>query len=219
MTRGAVQRDRFRFSVRSLMIAVVVCALSLVPIGWLARRNLLLEARRMRAEAEQARAIALAERARAEYLARVRAEGTAWNGTKTDPAVEPEKSLSGAGLGLWAALAVNHAVFRHEDTKDLNVEFTLINDGEEVLEPRIDESRIIINGRELADSRLILSHGPRDARFEVMRPGEHLQFVYALGKYFEEPGIYRISWRGVSFRSPEVVFRVLPNKTGSTGAH
>src|SRR5690349_13408949 len=121
-----MQGQRFRYSIRSLMIAVVVCALLLVPIGWMARRMALLETWRMRAEADRMRAIALAERARAEFLI-ARTDSRA---TKTDTPLEPEKSLSGAGPGLWAALAVNHAVFLPEEAKALNVEFTLINDGD-----------------------------------------------------------------------------------------
>jgi hypothetical protein len=152
-------------------------------------------------------------------MARVRDEKTASRAAETESALEPEKSLSGAGPGLWAALSVNHAVFRPEETKALNVEFILINDGDRVLDPRIADSRIIIDGKELADSGFILSNGPRDARFDALPPGEILRFAYALGKYFEEPGVYRVSWQGVGFRSPEVVLRVLPNPTGSTGAH
>src|SRR4051794_20981157 len=119
-----MQGQRFRYSIRSLMIAVAACAILLVPIGWMARRNALLETWRMRAEVDRMRAIALAERARAEFLA----ARTASRATRTDTILEPDKSLSGAGPGLWAALAVNHAVFRPEEMKDLNVEFTLIND-------------------------------------------------------------------------------------------
>jgi len=42
--------------------------------------------------------------------------------------------------------------------------------------------------------------------------GDHLCFSYALGDHFRKPGIYRVTWRGTGFRSPEVVFRVLPDR-------
>src|SRR3954454_17909707 len=74
MTMDAKPRSRLRFSIRSLMSAVVICAVLLTPIGWLIRRNALRRAWLMRAEADRARAIALAERARAEYFGRVQAE-------------------------------------------------------------------------------------------------------------------------------------------------
>ena len=53
---------------------------------------------------------------------------------------------------------------------------------------------------------------PRDARFAALPPGDHLRFVYVLGDHFKGPGVYRVSWRGANFRSPVVVFRVLPEK-------
>ena len=104
---------------------------------------------------------------------------------------------------------MNHAVFLRGEEAGLSVEFTLVNDGEAEIDPKIGESRIVVNGKELADSGLILGNGPRDARFAALPPGEHLRFGYALGDHFQEPGIYRVSWRGANFRSPEVVFRVL----------
>lgn len=70
----------------------------------------------------------------------------------------------------------------------------------------------MVNGEELADSGLVLGNGPRDARSAALPPGDHLSFGYALGDHFREPGIYRVSWRGANFRSPEVVFRVLPDR-------
>jgi hypothetical protein len=34
----------------------------------------------------------------------------------------------------------------------------------------------------------------------------------ALGRYFKEPGIYKVSWRGEGFEAPTIVFRVMPRK-------
>jgi hypothetical protein len=144
----------------------------------------------------------LSARARAEFLAARQARQGTLATMETAPSVEPRD-------GLWAALSVNHAVFRPEEAKDLNIEFSLINDGGEVLDPGIGDSRLIINGKELADSGFLLSNGPRDARFAALPPGGHLRFAYPLGKTFETPGVYRVSWRGAAFRSPEIVFRVL----------
>ena len=156
---------------------------------------------------------ARAEAARAQYVAQVRAAQAQFASKATDPADHPEEgSTARKRGGLWAALGVNHAVFRRGEAKGLNVEFTLVNDGEAIIDPKIGESRIVVNGEELADSGLILGNGPRDARFAALPPGEHLRFGYALGDHFQEPGVYRVSWRGANFRSPEVVFRVLPEK-------
>jgi hypothetical protein len=105
---------------------------------------------------------------------------------------------------------MNYVVFHRGEVDGLKVEFTLVNDGEATIDPKIGESRIVVQGKELAESGLILGNGPRDARFAALPPGQCLRFNSSLGDYFKEPGNYRVSWRGANFRSPEVVFRVLP---------
>ena len=58
----------------------------------------------------------------------------------------------------------------------------------------------------------IVRRGLRDGRWNALPPGDSLIFGKDLGKYFEEPGIYRLSWKGMTFEAPEIVFRVLPRK-------
>ena len=111
---------------------------------------------------------------------------------------------------LWAGLSVNHPIFKAGQTKDLRIEFTLVNDGDQVIDPKIPESQIVINGKELSDSGLILSSVQKGARSEALSPGESLQFDCLLGDQFKEPGIYRVSWKGAGFHSPEIVLRILP---------
>ena len=106
---------------------------------------------------------------------------------------------------------MNHPIFEQEDTKKLSIEFTVVNDSDKTIDPKIAESRIVINGEVLADSARILTNGPQDTRYGALPPGDHLRFVFALGDHFERPGVYRVSWRGEDFQSPEVVFRVLPS--------
>jgi hypothetical protein len=217
MNEGATMKEaargrRFRVSVRSLMIAVVISALVIVPVISLVRQNANLQAAHMRAlEAEQ---MARAQAERARYAILVQSAQAQFTSKAPDPADQPDEGLSAPKRGgLWAALGVNHVVFRRGEVKELNLEFTLVNDGEATIDPKIAESRIVVNGQELADSGFILGNGPRDARFAALPPGDHLQFGYALGDYFKEPGLYRVSWRGTNFRSPEVAVRVLPDKT------
>ena len=109
-------------------------------------------------------------------------------------------------------MSVNHPIFKAGQTKDLRIEFTLVNDGDKVIDPKIPESRIVINGKELSDSGLILSSVQKGARFKALSPGESLQFDCLLGDQFKEPGIYRISWKGAGFHSPEIVLRILPEE-------
>ncbi|HKI16268.1 MAG TPA: hypothetical protein VKA15_00225 [Isosphaeraceae bacterium] len=195
----ATGQRRFHLSIRTLMIAVALCALLLAPLVWVLRRTeLQLTMERLAAEnasAQAERAVAQARSARAVF--------TATTAAATDqPTAE----------SLWAALSVNHPVFKAGQTKDLRIEFTLVNDGEEVIDPKIPESRIVINSKELGESELVVSSVLKDARFKALSPGDSLQFSVALGDEFKEPGTYRVSWNGAGFQSAEIVVRILPDK-------
>ena len=208
----AVGRRRFRVSVRSLMIAVAASALALMPLlWWVARQNALVRAQALRALAAERMARAEAERAR--YVAQAHAAQAQLGVEAAGPLARPEaKATAGDRGGLWAALAVNHAAFRRGEAEGLYVEFTLVNDGRATIDPKVGESRIVVDDVELADSALILGNGPRDARFAALPPGGHVRCGCALGDHFREPGVHRVSWRGPNFQSPEVVVRVLPDE-------
>jgi len=114
---------------------------------------------------------------------------------------------------LWASLSVSRPLFHAGRTKELLIYFTLVNDGSRTIDPKIESSKIIINGVELGDSGFILSNGPRDKRWRALPPGDSLEFTYALEDYFKEPGVYRVSWKGENFETPTIAFRVMPYKT------
>ena len=113
---------------------------------------------------------------------------------------------------LWAGLSVNHPIFKAGQAKDLRIEFTLVNDGDKVIDPKIADSRLVINGKELSDSGLILSSVQKALVSEALPPGESLQFDCRLGDRFKEPGTYRVVWKGAGFQSSEMVLRILPEK-------
>ena len=125
--------------------------------------------------------------------------------------------LNGAGAKqnqksphLWAAISVSDPLFHEGWTKDLALHFTVVNDGSEPIDPKIVASKIIINGKGLEDSAVIFGNGPRDARWNALPPADSLRFTYALGEYFKQPGIYKVSWTGEGFEAAEIVFRVMP---------
>ena len=109
-------------------------------------------------------------------------------------------------------MSVNHPIFKAGQTKDLRIEFTLVNDGDKVIDPKIPESRIVIDGKELGESGSILSSVQKGTRFKALPPGESLQFDRLLGDQFKEPAIYRVSWKGIGFQSSEIVLRILPDE-------
>jgi hypothetical protein len=81
-----------------------------------------------------------------------------------------------------------------------------------VIDPKIADSRIFINGNELTGTGLILSSVQKGARSETLSPEGSVQFDCLLGDQFKEPGTYRVSWKGAGFRSSEIVLRVLPKE-------
>ena len=122
--------------------------------------------------AEQARAQALLARS----LAKVRSAPTAVVAANQGTTDQPK-----AG-GLWAGLSVNHAIFKAGQTKDLRIEFTLLNDANKVIDPKIPVSQIVINGKERTDSGIIFSGVEKGSRFKALSPGDSLQFSLPLGR-------------------------------------
>jgi hypothetical protein len=200
MVEAAGQR-RFRFSIRALMIAIALCALFLAPPIWMYRK--VEEARLNMAMAEQN---ARLQAERALYVAQIRSAQAAFDAAKLGTANQKKTET------LWAALSINHAVVKAGQTKELRIGFSLVNDGDKVIDPKIAYSHIVINGKELTDAGLILSSVAKDRRFTALAPGDSLQFSLLLGDDFKEPGSYRISWKGVDFQSPETVLRILPEE-------
>jgi hypothetical protein len=136
---------------------------------------------------------------------------------------EPEKGAARGGKPLWAAISVSHPVFDAElwSQDPFLLHLALVNDGDKTIDPELRSSRLLVNGRDLGDDwSFQMRNGIRDGRFEALPAGDHLamtisfgrDFQGALGRHFREPGIYRVSWKGKGFESPEIVFRVMPTK-------
>jgi hypothetical protein len=124
----------------------------------------------------------------------------------------PRSASNQDGPKVWAAISVSDTLFQERQTKDLMIHFTLVNGGTLAIDPKQETWRLFINGQELTDSGFIFGNGPRDARWKSLPPGDSLRFSYALERYFKEPGIYRVSWRGEGFETLPMEFRVMPSK-------
>jgi hypothetical protein len=152
------------------------------------------------------------ERFRAEQDRALAEERTAALARAAQAAAKPGTADQKKTGSLWAGLTVNHPIFRAGQAKDLRIEFTLVNDGDKVIDPKIPESQVVINGKELGDSGMILSRVQKGARFRALPPGESLQFDCVLADQLKEPAIYRVSWKGTGFQSSEIVLRILPEE-------
>ena len=180
------------------MIAVALCALFIAPpiciYHQLAEERL-----------NMAMTVAKARDQAAMAIDQARSAQVALNAAKQGNTVQPKAE------NLWAALIVNHSTFKKGQTKDLRIEFSLVNDGNKVIDSKITASHIVINGKELAESGSVFGSVPKDVGIKPLAPGEGLQFNVLLGDHFKEPGTYRVSWKGPDFQSSEVVLRILPD--------
>jgi RNA polymerase sigma factor (sigma-70 family) len=114
---------------------------------------------------------------------------------------------------LRAELTVNpHVIEAGVDNPLLQITFSLHNDSAKVINPKVRYSKIIVDGKVLPDSARIFSSGPRSDKFDALQPGDELRFGYAMGKYFNKAGIYRVSWEGDGYVSPAVLIWVQPSK-------
>jgi hypothetical protein len=131
----------------------------------------------------------------------------------TTPAAGIPKDAAPAQPKPWAAITVSTPVRDLDDfaPAPFVVSFGLVNDGDKPFDPEVRSSRLLVNGKELegwpGDTA-----GPRDARWNSLPPKDGLRFGTDLGKYFEQPGVYKVVWKGKGFESPPVVFRVMPHK-------
>jgi hypothetical protein len=172
------------------------------------RNQALMQAERLAADAARLQA------QRAMYVAQLQSAQSLSNAALSLTAGESEMGGPGVNtnLSLWAALSVNRPLFKSGQTKDLSIALALVNDGDKVIDPRIAESHIVINGKELADSGLLLGKEAQNLRTKALAPGDRLDFRLALGEHFRQAATYRVFWRGVDFQSPEIVIRIMPEK-------
>jgi hypothetical protein len=125
-----------------------------------------------------------------------------------------EKEAAKMEKKLWAAISVNKPVLDREvfSIDPFMVFFGLVNDGDKAVNPEVESSQLLVNGKELENWPFIIANGIRGRRWKSLPPGDHLSFGYDLGNHFAKPGIYKLSWKGKGFQSPEIVFRVMPKK-------
>ena len=117
---------------------------------------------------------------------------------------------------LWAGLSVTSPTIGADDVQDgqfFMVSFALVNDGDKTVNPEIDSSQFVVNGKELKDWGFIIMNGPRGKDFESLPAGQTVRFGKGMGRYFTEPGLYKVQWKGKAFESAVVEFRVIPAKS------
>jgi hypothetical protein len=118
-------------------------------------------------------------------------------------AFKPEKKL-------WVAMSVNHPVFVLGVDKQLVIQFVVVNDGDMIINPELESTTLLINGKEWKNWGTTIGGGPRDNRDEALPSGDYLNSTIDFTDRFKEPGIYKLTWKGKGFQAADLVFRVLP---------
>jgi hypothetical protein len=112
---------------------------------------------------------------------------------------------------LWAGVGVEHLVYRPgTQPARLMMNFALVNDGDKAINPDVESSQLLVNGKVLEDWSLTIRNGPRDDRWESLPPGDYILFAVEVSRHFKTPGLYKIVWKAKQFQAREVEFRVLP---------
>jgi|GEM_PF-2254393 len=111
---------------------------------------------------------------------------------------------------LWGGISTNAPLFTEGDTGKLNLIFTVFNEGDTTIDPKIGEATLVINGKDDLGSWMMFNNGPRDNRFTALPPGDYLLFNYGVGNLFAKPGLYRVYWKTPVLRSDEIDIRILP---------
>lgn len=110
---------------------------------------------------------------------------------------------------LWVGITVNEPVFV-DNPRQVLIHLAVVNDSDKLLNPELDSSELLVNGKVLKDWDLTIRQGPRDERFKALPPRDSLRLGFDLTNYFQAPDTYRVIWKGKGFQSAEIVFRVLP---------
>jgi hypothetical protein len=130
--------------------------------------------------------------------------------------IEQESITPKGKPSVWAAVSVQPSVSWRNQSDQLLVCFSVVNDGPTAINPR--SSHLLINGEEPRDWRTTVGGGLRISTIDEVKtfsrnellPGRVEQFCYGLGEYFKKPGIYTVGWWGENFRAADITIRVLP---------
>ena len=131
---------------------------------------------------------------------------------KNDEVKEP----AAPATKLWGGISTNEPIFHEGNTGKLNLVFTVYNEGDTTLDPKIGQATLVINGNENSGSQMMFGNGPRDNRFTALPAGDYLLFTYGVGDLFARPGLYRVYWKTPVLQSDEIEIRVLPKTEKKT---
>jgi hypothetical protein len=87
----------------------------------------------------------------------------------------------------------------------LQLVFVIRNTSSSMVDPRLEESTLFVDGKPVEAWARIVSNGPRDERWNALPPGQELQFSYLLGDaLFATPGLHQVELEVSNVRSARV---------------
>jgi hypothetical protein len=115
---------------------------------------------------------------------------------------------------LWAGISVSRPLL------DLNaytvdpfmLRFGIVNETGKTVNPEIKSAKLLVNGKEMDITPKGALIELSDDRWDALPTGDYLSFSVDVSKYFDKAGTYRVVWKGKSFQSQEILFRVVGSK-------
>jgi hypothetical protein len=127
-----------------------------------------------------------------------------WQATRAQESKSP-RNCAGLHAGITAQLTQGYS------EPNVMIAFLLLNDSETAQSTGPESWELVIDGKELEDSRYIFGNGPRPTGgYGTLAPGATFNFGKALpiARYFPELKEYRISWKSRYFQSSTVIVKV-----------
>ena len=121
-------------------------------------------------------------------------------------AVKAQDPRVWAGVSASVPDATTNAMFSAGEVSRLVIGVALVNDGDTPIPFDREKTRLLINGEAV---EIFDGNGP--VWNEVKRGRPFGASTGGLGKYFSQPGLYKIQWKGDGFSSSVLEIRVTAN--------
>jgi hypothetical protein len=123
----------------------------------------------------------------------------------------PKEEKPKPATKLWAGVSVKHLVYRPGAQQGpFIINFAVVNDSDKAIDPELESSQLLVNGKELEGWSFTMKNGPRDDRWNALPPGDYDFFSVNMTRHFKAPGLYRVAWKGKQFQATAIEFRILP---------
>lgn len=112
---------------------------------------------------------------------------------------------------IWAKVSVSQLFFFAGEENTLQLHFSITNNSGDLIDPPIESSYLLVNGKEWPESRTLICRGSRNDLWDRLPAHCCVFFSRSLStRLFSNPGRYTIIWQGDGFESSPVRITVRP---------